>query len=158
MTPTNFKKLENLSLDERNELKRQEYLGQFRAFWEQKDREKPSSRLLNLCFKPMEPIDFCLFWVPKIWPYTELPESLDKKLPQGFRFASEVLLGWILDRNLEYAGTWLRYPEQCNALYKRHLRFVHIVWVIHFYTSFGFSENVASKLEKAFNPPPFVKP
>lgn len=138
--------------------KKQELLGEFKSFWEEKDRQNPTSQILNLCFKPMEPLDFCLFWIPRIWPHIPLPTNIDERFPNNFTFACEVLLGWVLDRYSPRTSDWLRAPYQCQPLPKKYLRFVHIVWVIHFYTTFGFPANVTPKLEKAFIPPSLLKP
>lgn len=136
--------------------KKNELLTEFKSFWEEKDRQNPTSQILNLCFKPMEPLDFCLFWIPKIWPYIPLPTTLEERLPHKFSIACQVLLGWVLDRDSRHAYHWIRSPDRCQPLLKKHLRFVHIVWVIHFYTTFGFPANVAFKLEKAFLPLSFL--
>lgn len=132
--------------------RKEELLQQFKLFWEEKDRQNPASQILNLCFKPMEPLDFCIFWIPKIWPHIPIPTSRGERLPNRFAFASEVLLGWVLDCYSRNTSDWLREPQRCQPLPKKHLRFVHIVWVIHFYTTFGFPANVTAKLEKVFIP------
>lgn len=133
-------------------------LKRFKEFWEQKDKENPSSKLFNLCFKPMEPIDFCIYWVPKIWPeIDEIPRTSQERFYGNFRLASVTLLGWVLNKSDNCSDLWLKDKLNCDLVYKQHLRIVHIVWIIHFFTPLGFPDNLIPKLEKAFCPPSHKK-
>lgn len=133
--------------------KRAEMLADFKKFWAEKDRAHPLTAILNLCFRPMEPREFCTIWVPKIWPYIETPASNTDRLPKYFHLASEVLLSKILSMDGPYVARWVRNPQLCTSnLAKLHLRAVHIIWTIHFYTGFPTAENTLPRFASVFYP------
>jgi hypothetical protein len=71
-------------------------------------------------FEPLEPSEFCQYWVPII--YRETPEQY------GYRKTCCQLLSKITGKSEYTCGNWLSYPDRVPDIIKRFLKSVDLLW------------------------------
>ena len=83
--------------------------------------------LFNIAFTPMEPSEWCLIWIPRIYPNVQIPMPDETRKPLGYLAACQDILSYLTGYSRRSVEKWLS-GEDCKYIVKRYLRLIHIFW------------------------------